>query len=72
MKMREKLLNNRAYCTDCHTLLESTSVHDFRTCKCGSLSVDGGLAYIRRCYDPDKNYVWVELSEADYVPDLPL
>ena len=36
-----------ATCRKCGTLLESKFRHDFVTCSCGSLSLDGGLAYRR-------------------------
>lgn len=44
-----KILRNAIKCRLCGSIIESKSIHDFQTCKCGSVSVDGGLAYIRRC-----------------------
>jgi hypothetical protein len=46
----ERILVNAARCTRCGDRVESTHRHDFVTCGCGALSVDGGRAYIRRCY----------------------
>jgi len=45
---KNKILRNRAVCLRCNTEIESKSTHDFVTCKCGNLSVDGGLDYIKR------------------------
>jgi tRNA(Ile2) C34 agmatinyltransferase TiaS len=45
------LVKNRAACGECGEILESKSVHDFRTCLCGKRSIDGGLEYTRRVYD---------------------
>jgi len=42
------LLKNRAQCLVCWDIIESTTRHEFRTCKCGAISVDGGVAYSRR------------------------
>lgn len=39
---------NAARCLDCGDLLYSRNRHDYKTCTCGNLSVDGGSAYIRR------------------------
>lgn len=39
---------NRAKCLLCHEVLESKYTHDFVTCSCGNLSVDGGHSYLRR------------------------
>lgn len=46
---REKLLRNSAVCRNCGTALESKHRHDFVTCTCGSLSIDGGLDYVKIC-----------------------
>lgn len=46
--MREKILRNAARCLFCHDLIESKYRHDFVTCCCGAISVDGGLDYLRR------------------------
>lgn len=45
----EKILINKIKCKKCGDIIESKSVHDFVTCKCGAVSVDGGHNYIRRC-----------------------
>ena len=47
------IVKNRARCKKCGTILESRSVHDFKTCSCGAMSVDGGHEYIRRLGNPD-------------------
>ena len=49
---------NMARCVECGDTIESKSRHDFRTCRCGKLSVDGGPVYLRRCYSGS----WEELS----------
>jgi len=46
--MKKKILRNRAKCLICREILESEHRHDFKTCKCGNLSVDGGKDYIKR------------------------
>lgn len=40
-------MRNRAKCKLCHDILESFHRHDFVTCKCGEISVDGGLDYYK-------------------------
>jgi len=42
------IISNKAKCLKCGDVIESKSVHDFVTCSCGSLSVDGGKDYLRR------------------------
>ncbi|WP_435070949.1 DUF7695 domain-containing protein [Ohessyouella blattaphilus] len=46
----KKIKHNRFKCLTCGDIMESTSRHDFVTCACGNLSVDGGHDYFRICY----------------------
>jgi len=41
------LERNRARCRKCKDVIESKFRHDFVTCKCGAISVDGGHDYQR-------------------------
>lgn len=34
-------------CLKCNDIIESLSVHDFKYCKCGACSIDGGNDYTR-------------------------
>lgn len=42
-----KIKHNAFHCKKCGMIVESKSVHDFQSCKCGNFT-DGGLEYIRR------------------------
>lgn len=44
---QRKLLRNRVKCKKCGTVIESRWTHDFVSCECGSIFVDGGLDYMR-------------------------
>ena len=46
--MTQKLLLNQAQCKICKQVIQSKHRHDFVSCKCGEISVDGGTNYIRR------------------------
>lgn len=43
-----KIVTNKAKCKKCGDIIESKYTHNFVTCKCGALSVDGGKEYLRR------------------------
>ena len=58
-----KIIRNRAQCLLCGDIIESHSRHDFVTCKCGALSVDGGHSYIRRAFIRAEDFE--ELSELE-------
>ena len=58
-----KITLNKIRCLNCGNVIVSTHRHDFVTCKCGTVSVDGGTDYLRRCFrnSPEEDYE--ELSE---------
>ena len=48
--MNIRIIRNANRCNHCGDIIESISAHDFRTCRCGCVSVDGGHEYLRRCF----------------------
>lgn len=44
----------------CGTILHSKHRHDFVTCKCGQLSIDGGNDYIKIVGDKTKYYYRIQ------------
>lgn len=56
----EQIIRNVAKCNACGNVIESKDRHNFVTCPCGNLSVDGGHDYVRRVY---KSAGYTELSE---------
>lgn len=40
-------MKNRARCKKCNDIIESKYRHDFVSCKCGAIFVDGGNDYFR-------------------------
>ena len=58
------ILSNKIRCKHCGDVIESTKIHDFVWCSCGSCAVDGGYSYIKRAFcseNPDDDFE--ELSE---------
>jgi hypothetical protein len=53
IKPRVIIVRNSAKCLKCGDQVESRNRHDFRSCSCGSVSVDGGKEYLRRCGNPE-------------------
>ena len=56
-----KIISNKIRCNHCEDTIESTYRHDYVTCKCGTVSVDGGLDYLKRSFKEDSDYT--ELSQ---------
>jgi len=57
------ITKNKAQCKLCKTIIESKHRHDFVTCKCGEIFVDGGFDYLR---SGAKDFInFIDLSESD-------
>ena len=61
------IVQNAAICNKCEDFIVSKHRHDFVTCKCGAISVDGGQAYLRRVGGirdkmPDGRPVYTDMS----------
>jgi hypothetical protein len=73
-------MRNRAKCKLCEEIIESTHRHDYVTCKCGEISVDGGDDY-HRCragnwenflrVDDEGNIVIPVIKDPEPVPESP-
>lgn len=50
--MRYIIVRNAARCLKCNEEIESKHVHDFKSCSCGCISVDGGRDYVKRVGNP--------------------
>lgn len=60
------IISNKVKCKSCGDIIESKTTHDFKTCKCGKVSVDGGLEYLKRLFPSYPAEQWYEeLSETD-------
>ena len=58
-----KIIENSAKCLKCGDKIVSKHRHDYVTCRCGNLSVDGGTDYIKRTVGDMTKYK--ELSVGD-------
>lgn len=59
--MTARLTRNAARCNDCGDVIESKHRHDFVSCSCRAIYVDGGLAYLRRGFVPGADFT--DMSE---------
>lgn len=57
--MDRQIVTNKIKCKKCGDIIESTYRHDFKSCKCGAVSVDGGKDYLRRCGNRED---WEDMS----------
>lgn len=49
----QRIKRNAARCRKCNSTIESKYRHDFTSCSCGAISVDGGKDYQRRIGNPE-------------------
>ena len=45
--MTDNIIRSRARCLSCLDVIESVHRHDYVSCKCGKIILDGGHEYIR-------------------------
>lgn len=60
------IVQNAVICNKCDDFIVSKHRHDFVTCKCGNIAVDGGQEYLRRV-GTMKSYVDMSWSLPDEV-----
>ena len=53
-------MRNRAKCKLCKSIIESFHIHDYVTCSCGQISVDGGNNYFRAAALDWVNFIRVD------------
>lgn len=61
------IVYNAIKCLHCLDVIESVHRHNFVTCSCGKVSVDGGPEYLRRSYDDITDFIDLSVfSDQDY------
>lgn len=66
----KKLKSNKIKCLSCGDIIESKHVHDYWTCSCKKVCVDGGLEYAKRGFPKFPVEGWYEeLSEYEEIDD---
>jgi len=60
------IIKNAIQRKKCGDIIESVSVHDFKTCSCGACSVDGGHDYLKRCANSLDDFI--DLTETQGGP----
>jgi len=50
--MTKVIVSNSVKCKSCQEVIYSASVHDYKSCKCRNIAVDGGTSYLRRVGNP--------------------
>ena len=64
LKMK-KLIKNQIKCLKCGDIIVSKHRHDFVTCSCGNVSVDGGSDYCRVSFEEKDTWVDISVWEGD-------
>lgn len=58
----------RAKCKLCNDIIESKHRHDYVTCSCGEISVDGGQDYFRARFNNPENFLCVDDEGNEIIP----
>lgn len=63
-------MRNRAKCRLCNDIIESFLQHDFVSCKCGEISIDGGSYYMHCSARDWRNFLRVDDTGNEIVPKV--
>lgn len=65
------IVKNEVKCDHCKYIIESTDIHDFKTCSCGMVSIDGGYDYLKRVVKDNTTYEDLSvLVDDEYIKNL--
>lgn len=59
------ITRNAAQCAKCKAVIESKHRHDFQSCECGAIFVDGGTDYLRFGWKDDGDFINLSQEEND-------
>lgn len=59
------ITKNAAQCGLCEDVIESKHLHDFVSCSCGNIFIDGGLEYFRAGAKDMSNFISLVEYEND-------
>ena len=62
MANAQHIISNQAECRICGEVIYSSSRHDYVTCRCGAISVDGGNAYLRHGWQQEGDFIDMSLT----------
>ena len=57
---KKTILRNAVQCRKCGDIIESKNRYKIMTCSCETVSISGGLSFLKRYGSPD---LYIELSE---------
>lgn len=63
-------MRNRAKCKLCGDIIESVHNHDYISCKCGEIAVDGGQQYCRCSAIDWNNFIRVDDEGNEVIPKI--
>ena len=69
MTKERKVLHNRAQCLKCGDIIESKYRHDWVSCSCGEIFIDGGLDYCHCGATDFNNFKDMCIYEEDLLDD---
>lgn len=59
----ERIVTNKLQCHKCADIIESKHGHNFVSCSCGNIAVDGGKNYLRRVGNGISDRSYTDMSE---------
>lgn len=63
-------MRNRVKCKLCGDIIESKRRHDYVTCSCGEISIDGGNDYMHARFNNPENFICIDDEGNEIVPKM--
>lgn len=63
------IIRNAAKCGECGDVIQSTHRHDYVTCLCGAIAVDGGNEYFRAAGEKENFIPLYVVTDKEFVPE---
>jgi len=61
--------NGKIRCKKCDDIIESKYRHDFKSCKCGKISIDGGSSYLKCSWPEGDPTEWIEILQTPNIEE---
>lgn len=69
--MMKYIVKNEVKCNHCGDIIESSDVHDLKTCSCKMISIDGGHDYLKRIVKDNGSYEELSITiDDEYIKNL--
>ena len=68
--LADKIIQNAVVCTKCGDTLISSHRHDYISCSCGNITIDGGVDYFKEIINDTTSYINLRLTDKSTTDEI--